>query len=380
MSASKLPIVTEQQLLQPLENRPRNWRHPQVDVNRLQLELRKNVEGEVRFDRGSQVIYSVDASNYQQIPLGVVVPKSYEDVVATFEACRRFDAPILSRGGGTGLAGQTCNNAIVIDWSKYLNRILELNPQEQYAVVQPGVICDQVVDATRPYNLTYAPQPVTHSRCVFGGMLGNNSCGAHAQMGGKAVDNTEEFEVLLYDGTRLHVGWMNDDEMQAKIRAGGREGDIYAKLLSLRERYRNEIEKRFPKIPRRVSGYNLDQLIPGDDGRFNVARALVGSEGTCVAILEAKVRLIYNHPKRVVLMLGYPDVYHAADHILDVLEFKPTALEGIDHRLIENIEKKGGPHRKFLNLLPKGRGFLMVEFGCDTQDEAAETAKNLSTS
>ena len=374
MSATKLPLITEEDLRRPIQMRPGNWRHPDVDVNRLQLELRKNVEGEVRFDRGSQVVYSVDASNYQQTPLGVVIPKSYEDVAATLEACRRFDAPVLSRGGGTGLAGQTCNNAIIIDWSKYLNRILELNPQGRYAVVEPGVICDQVVDAARPHNLTYAPQPATHSRCVFGGMLGNNSCGAHAQMGGKAVDNTEDMEVLLYDGSRMNVGWMTDDNLQQKIRAGGREGDIYAKLLSLRNRYASEIEKRFPKIPRRVSGYNLDQLIPGEDGRFNLARALVGSEGTCVAILNAKVRLIWNHPQRVVLMLGYPDVYHAADHILDILEFKPTALEGIDHRLIENIEKKGGPHRKFLKLLPEGRGFLMVEFGCNTQDEAAEIA------
>jgi FAD/FMN-containing dehydrogenase/Fe-S oxidoreductase len=375
MSASKLPIITEQQLLEPVQRRPSNWRHPDVDVNRLQLELRKNVEGEVRFDRGSQVIYSVDASNYQQVPLGVVVPRSYEDVIATFEACRRFDAPILSRGGGTGLAGQTCNHAVVVDWSKYLNNILELNPRERFAIVQPGVICDQVVNASRPYNLTYAPQPATHSRCVFGGMLGNNSCGAHAQMGGKAVDNTEELKVLLYDGTQMTVGWTDEQALERKIRAGGREGDVYAKLLSLRNRYASQIKERFSDIPRRVSGYNLDQLLPGDDGRFNIARSLVGTEGTCVAILEAKVRLIYNHPQRVVLMLGYPDVYHAADHILEILEFKPTALEGIDHRLIENIEKKGGPHRKFLKLLPKRHGFLMVEFGCDTQDEAADIAQ-----
>jgi len=375
MSATKLPIITEDDLRRPIQMRPANWRHPEVDVKRLQLELRKNVEGEVRFDRGSQIVYSVDASNYQQTPLGVVVPKSYEDVEAVFEACRKFDAPVLSRGAGTGLAGQTCNNAVVIDYTKYLNRILELNPHEKYAVVEPGVICDQVVDASRPYNLTYTAQPATHSRCVFGGMLGNNSCGAHAQMGGKAVDNTEEMEVLLYDGTRMNAGWMTEADLEQKIRAGGREGDIYAKLISLRDRYADEIKKRFPNIPRRVSGYNLDQLISGDDGRINIARALVGSEGTCVAILKAKVRLIWNHPKRVVLMLGYPDIYHAADHILDILEFKPTALEGIDHRLIENIERKGGPHRKYLDLLPEGRGFLMVEFGSSTQEEAEDIAQ-----
>jgi len=382
MSASKLPIIhvvnnEDEQLRRPIQIRPANWRHPDVDVHALEAQLRTNVQGEVRFDRGSLMIYSVDASNYQQIPLGVVVPKSYDDVAATFAACRHYGAPVMSRGAATGLAGQTCNNAIVIDWSKYLNKILELNPQQSYAIVQPGVICDEVVNASRPYNLTWSAQPATHSRCVFGGMLGNNSCGAHAQMGGKAVDNTEDMEVLLYDGTRLNVGWTTDEEAQRKISAGGREGEIYAKLLSLRNRNADEIKRRFPNIPRRVSGYNLDQLIPGDDGRYNIARSLVGTEGTCVAILHAKIHLIWNHPKRVVLMLGYPDIYRAADHILEILEYQPTALEGIDYRLIENIQKKGGPHRKFLKLLPEGRGFLMVEFGAATQEEAADTAQKV---
>lgn len=371
MSAIKLPILHE------YSGSSADWRKPGVDSVGLERELRRQVEGEVRFDRGSKVIYSVDASNYQQVPIGVVVPKSLEDVIAAFEVCRKFGAPILSRGGGTGLAGQTCNNAVVIDWTKYLNHILELNPTERYVRVLPGVICDDVVHAAQPYRLTYAPQPATHSRCVFGGMLGNNSCGIYAQMGGKAVDNTIEMEVLLYDGTRMKVGWMNDGEMEARIRKGGREGEIYGNLRSLRNRYAKEIEKRFPDIPRRVSGYNLDQLIPGKDGQFNIARALVGTEGTCVAILEAKVRLVYNHPERVLVVLGYPDVYQAADHLPEVLEYKPIGLEGIDHKLIVNVKKKGGPHRKYLPLLPEGKGFLVVEFGCDTQEEAAEIGQTL---
>ncbi len=379
MSASELPLMPPDELRRPIEQRPRNWRHPDVDEHAIEAELLgAGIEGEVRFDAGSRALYSSDASNYRQVPIGVVIPKSKEDVIRAVEVCRRMGAPLLSRGGGTSLAGQCCNYAIVIDWTKYLHNIIELNPYDKYCRVQPGTICDDVVKAASKYKLTYAPDPATHSRCVFGGMLGNNSCGVHAQMNGPAVNNTEAMEILLYDGTRMTVGWMNDLEMNEKIRRGGREGDIYRKLKLLRERYGELIEKRYPKIPRRVSGYNLDQLIPNpDDGRFNIARALVGSEGTCVTILEAKVKLIYNHPERALLLIGYNDVYEAGDHTPDILPFMPIGLEGLDERLYHNVQVKGGPHRKYLPLLPKGKGWLMVELGCDTQDEAADQARKL---
>jgi FAD/FMN-containing dehydrogenase/Fe-S oxidoreductase len=343
----------------------------------LEEVLLSKVEGEVRFDAGSRALYATDASNYRQPPIGIVIPKSVDDVVHTIATCREFGAPVLSRAGGTSLAGQCCNTAVIIDWSKYLHNILEINIQEQYARVQPGTICDDVVNAARPHKLTYAPDPATHNHCCFGGMLGNNSCGAHAQMNGPAVNNVEEMEVLLYDGTRMLVGWISEMEWEKRLQAPGREGEIYAKLKSLRQRYQSLIEQNYPKIVRRVSGYNLDQLIPDERGKVNIARSLVGTEGTCVTILEAKVKLIYNHPERVLLVLGYPDVYQAADHLMDILEFKPIALEGIDHRLYNNIERKGGPHRKYLPLLPEGKGWLLVEFGYDTQEEAAEQARRV---
>ncbi len=378
MSASRLPLIPTDELRKPIDERPKDWRHPQIDEHAIEHELRAaGLEGEVRFDTGSKGLYAVDGSNYRQVPIGVVIPKSVEDVIKTIAVCRKMGAPVLSRGGGTSLAGQCCNYAIVIDWTKYLNQIIELNPRQQYCRVQPGTICDDVVKASSQYRLTYAPDPATHNHCVFGGMLGNNSCGVHAQMNGPAVNNTEAMEILLYDGTRMSVGWMSDVEMDEKIRRGGREGDIYRKLRSLREHYKDLIEKRYPKIPRRVSGYNLDQLIPDKEGRFNIARALVGSEGTLVTILEAKVKLIYNHPERVLLLIGYPDVYHAGDHVPDILPFKPIGLEGLDYFLVENIRKKGGPHRKYLPMLPEGKGWLMVEFGYDTQEEAAEQARKL---
>jgi len=373
MAANRVPLI-------PLEDvtAPKNLRFAEgVDVAGLEAELRRNIEGEVRFDPGTKAMYAVDASNYRQVPIGVMIPKSIEDVERAIAACRHFGAPVLSRAGGTSLAGQTCNVAVVIDWSKYMHGVLETNLRERWARVLPGTVCDELrghVMRESGNQLVWGPDPATHNHCCFGGMIGNNSCGAHAQMSGKCDNNIEEMNVLLYDGTRMTVGWMNDDELEFQIAQGGRVGGIYRNLKSLRNRYADLIRQKYPPIPRRVSGYNLDQLLPGDDGRFNVARALVGSEGTLVTILEAKCRLIDAKAERVILMLGYPDVYEAADHVKDIDPFGPVALEGIDYRLYENIEKKGGPHRKYLNLLPEGKGWLLVELGADKKADALDLA------
>jgi FAD/FMN-containing dehydrogenase/Fe-S oxidoreductase len=348
-----------------------------VDLRGLASELRRAVEGEVRFDDGSRALYAHDASNYRQVPLGIVVPKSKEDVVATIAACRAFGAPIVSRAGGTGLCGQTINCAVVIEWSKYMNRILDLDPDRRVARVLPGVICDELADAAKPFMLTYGPQPATHSHCCFGGMLSNNSCGIHAQMAGKAVDNTEEMEVLLYDGTRMRVGWSDDESVARAIRDGGRVGEIYGKLLRLRSKYAGQIQERYPRVPRRVSGYNLDSLLPGSGGRFNVARALVGSEGTCVSMLEMTVRLVYDPPKRALLVLGYPSVYASADHLMEVLEARPIGLEAMDAKLYEFVTKKHDSHENYLGLLPSGLAWLFAEFGGATEKEARDAAEAL---
>jgi FAD/FMN-containing dehydrogenase/Fe-S oxidoreductase len=343
----------------------------------IETELRRKIRGEVRFDSATRALYATDASNYRQVPIGVVIPKTQQDVVETTAICRQFSVPLLSRAGGTSLAGQCCNAAVVIDWSKYLNRVLEVDVANRFARVEPGTICDDLVNAARPYDLTYAPDPATHDHCCFGGMLGNNSCGAHAQMNGPAVNNVESLEVLLYDGTQMEVGWLSEKEWQKRIDGRGRQAEIYASLRALRHRYQALIEARYPKIVRRISGYNLDQLIPNEKGEVNIARALVGSEGTCVTILGAKVTLVYNQPERVFLVLGYPDVYQAADHLMEILEFKPIALEGIDDRLYKNVQKKGGLHSEHLNLLPEGQGWLIVQFGAASQDQSKETAEHL---
>ncbi len=338
----------------------------------LEDDLRGAVRGEVRFDQGSRGLYSTGASNYRQVPIGVVVPRDIDDVVSTVAVCRAHGAPVLSRGGGTSLAGQSCNVAVVMDFSKYVNRIVDLDPGGKRARIQPGLVLDRLRDAAEAHNLTYGPDPATHDHCTLGGMIGNNSCGVHALMAGKTVDNVEELEILTYDGLRMRVGATSDDELEAIIRQGGRRGEIYQRLRELRDRYGDLVRQRYPNIPRRVSGYNLDQLLP--ENGFHVARALVGTEGTCVTILEATVRLVPSPQHRVLLVLGYPDVYTAGDHIMQVLEHKPIGLEGLDDVLVDDMIRNK-IHPGDVELLPRGNGWLMVEFGADSHDEAVAQAR-----
>jgi FAD/FMN-containing dehydrogenase/Fe-S oxidoreductase len=379
MPVNRSQVITLEDLKRPEETRASDWRSPKdIDVQSLEQQLRNNVEGEVRFDAGTKAMYAVDAGNYRQVPIGVVIPRSKEDVVQAVKACRDHGAPLLSRAGGTSIPGQTCNAAIVIDWSKYMHGVREINLSERWARVLPGTVCDELRDAAMQQSnnlLIWGPDPATHTHCCFGGMIGNNSCGAHAQMSGRTDNNVEELELLLFDGTRMTVGWMNNEEMDSLIARGGRSGDIYRYLKSLRSHYAELIQEKYPHIPRRVSGYNLDQLLPGKDGRFNVARSLVGSEGTLATILEARVRLIDAKAERVIVMLGYRDIYEAAEHVTEVDRFQPTALEGIDHTLYQNLQKKGGPHARYLKMLPEGEGWLMVEFGADKKQDALDLAK-----
>jgi FAD/FMN-containing dehydrogenase/Fe-S oxidoreductase len=339
----------------------------------LENDLRKVVKGEVRFDRGSRALYASDASNYRQIPIGLVIPRDNGDVIATVATCNKYGAPVLPRGGGTSLAGQCCNVAVVMDFSKYMNQILELDPGAKFARVQPGIVLDRLRERAETHRLTFGPDPSTHSRCTLGGMIGNNSCGTHSLLAGKTVDNVEELRVLLYDGTQLTVGTTPEDELNAIITQGGRRGDIYAKLQSIRDQYSPLIRARYPKIPRRVSGYNLDQLLP--ENRFHVARALVGTEGTCVTVLEAKLRLIHSPQYRTLVGLGYPDVFIAAEQVPEILQFGPIGLEGFEGRIVDGLRKKGTPN---LELLPDGRGILLVEFGCDNPDDAQALALKLA--
>jgi FAD/FMN-containing dehydrogenase/Fe-S oxidoreductase len=345
-----------------------------IDAVRLESDLRRYIRGEVRFDRGSRALYATDGSNYRQLPIGVVLPRDADDVIATVATAREFGAPILCRGGGTSLAGQCCNVAVVMDFSKYMAAILEVDPARRIARVQPGVILDHLRAAAEKHHLTYGPDPATHDRCTLGGMIGNNSCGVHSVMAGKTDDNIEELEILTYDGLRMKVGQTNDDELARIIREGGRRGQIYAGLKSLRDQYADLVRQRYPNIPRRVSGFNLNYLLP--ENGFHVARALVGSEGTCVTVLEATCRLVQSPPERVLLVIAYPDVYQCADRVPDIMAHKPTGLEGVDRLLVDYTRRKG-LNAEGLALLPEGGGWLLAEFGADSQGAAESQARKL---
>ena len=351
-----------------------------VETRELAEELGRRVRGEVRFDDGSRALFATDASNYRQTPIGVVVPKDKDDIVAAVAAAREFGAPVLARGGGTSLAGQCCNTAIVLDMTKYMYHVLEVDAGKKIGRVQPGCVLDYLRDEAKKQGLTFGPDPATHNRCTLGGMLGNNSCGVHSLMaenaglGARTSDNTHALEVLTYDGLRLGVGPTSEDELEQIIRAGGRRGEIYSRLRDLRDKYAGLIRERYPKIPRRVSGYNLDELLP--ENGFNVARSLVGSECTCVVVLEAELCLIPEPEHRTLLILGYPDAFTAGDHVPEIRKHNPIGMEGIDELLFDWV-KRAGTHPRGIEIMPEGHGWLLVEFAGDSKEEADDRARKL---
>ena len=254
-----------------------------------------------------------------------------------------------------------------------MNQILEINLDGRFARVQPGVVLDTLRNRAEQHKLTFGPDPSTHSRCTLGGMIGNNSCGTHSLLAGKTVDNVEELRILLYDGTQITVGATEGEAgIDSIVAEGGRRGAIYSKLRGIRDQYAGQIRAKFPQIPRRVSGYNLDQLLP--ENGFHVAKALVGTEGTCMIVLEAKLRLIQSPQYRTLVGIGYSDTFVAADHVPEILPFGPIGFEGFEGSIVDGLKKKNAPH---LELIPEGRGILLVEFGSNDADEADKCARQL---
>ena len=343
----------------------------EVEAAALARRLRGAIEGEVRFRPGDRALYATGGSNYRRVPIGIVIPRTVDDVVTTVAACREHGAPVLSLGGHTSLAGQGANTAVVIDFAKYLNEIIEIDPERRLARVQPGVILDHLrKTAEQRHGLTFGPDPSTHAQCTLGGMIGNNSCGVHSVMtqfygpGPTTAHNVHELEILTFRGERLRVG-RGEETLPAHLREP---------LTALRDRVGGEVRRRYPDIPRRISGYNLDELLP--ERGFNLAGALVGTESTCVTILEATVHLVPSPPVRSLVMAGYEDAPAAGDHVPAALEHKPLGLEGVDDTLIEDMTLVG-IHKEDLSLLPEGRGWLLVEFGGETKEEANEKARAL---
>ena len=335
----------------------------------LAAELRGIVRGEVRFDEAYRAVYSCDSSNYRQVPLGVVCPRDADDVVATLAACSSRGTPVTFRGAGTSLAGQATNAAVVVDTSRHMRTIVEVDPQRRIARVQPGVTRDQLAKPLeREHGLSFPPDTSTHAYATFGGMIANNSCGAHSVMTGRTSDNLAAMQIALADGTRMSVGPVDEAQLDRICAGTDRRATIYT---ALRDRYADAIRAAYPDIPRRVSGYNLDELLP--ENGFHVARALAGTEGTCAAILEATVHL---HPwprARSLLILGYPSIFVAADHVPDVIATGCMACEAIDQVLVDDMLEQG-MHPREIPMLPEGHGWLLAEYGADTPEEADEKA------
>ncbi|MDQ3850516.1 MAG: FAD-binding oxidoreductase, partial [Actinomycetota bacterium] len=359
-----------------------------VDVAGLRSRLERTVRGEVRFDAGSLAIYANDSSNFRQVPLGVVVPRSVEDVVATHRACAQYGAPIVNRGGGTSLSGETVNRAVVIDSSKYLHWIGDVDRERSTVRCQPGAINEHVNEKTgRQAGLIFGPDPSSHSRCTIGGNVGNNSCGIHSLQsqlygpGPRMSDCVRSLEVVTYDGERFRVGVGEEDRLEQIIAAGGRKGEVYRQLRDLRDRYAGVIRERMKpvqELPRRVSGFNLDELLP--ERGFNVARALVGTEGTCVTATEVELMLMPGMYMRTLVIVAYEDLATAGDDVGEIVErFGPIGLEGIDRRLITDQQELG------LNVVPLrelpdrsgGDAWLLVQFGADSAEESERRAQDL---
>jgi len=325
----------------------------------LEAALRAAVRGAVRFDRGTRAMYSADASNYRRVPIGYVAPRDTDDVEAAVAVCREHDVPVLPRGAGTSIAGQAVNTAVVLDFTKHLHRVLEIDPEARTARVQPGLVLDELRAAARPHGLTFGPDPSTHNRCTLGGMIGNNACGSHSVAWGKTVDNVHALDVLTYAGERLTLG------------RGPASGRIPDALRGLADRLGDRIRAGFPDLTRRVSGYNLDQLLP--EHGFDLARAMVGTEGTCATVLGATVRLVESPPARALAVLGFPDAYTAADHVTVIRELGPLTIEGMDAGLIAAL-RASNPVETASRALPEGGGWLYVETGGGTRAEAEAAA------
>ncbi len=341
----------------------------------LEQELRRAVEGDVRFDTYSRLLYSTDASMYQMEPIGVVVPRHADDVQAVLEIANRGNVAVLPRGGGTSLTGQTVNRAVVMDFSRFMNNVLEVNEEELWARVQPGLVQDELNHHVRPLGLLFGPDTSTSNRATIGGMLGNNSGGSHSIAYGLTVEHVIELTALLGDGSRVVFGEVTPEGFRAKMRASGLEGQIYREVARLRDQYAGEIRARYPKHWRRVCGYNLDELVK--DRPLNMARVIVGSEGTLVTILEAKMRLVKRPKATAVDVIHYHDMQEALESSQSILETGPYAVELTDKMILDlargNIEQS--QRMGFVQGDPAA--ILIVEYAGDTAAEVKSKVEAL---
>ncbi|MFH9178741.1 FAD-binding and (Fe-S)-binding domain-containing protein [Streptomyces albogriseolus] len=319
-----------------------------TDQRELAAALREAVRGEVDLGVTARALTTMDASNYRRIPLGVIAPRDADDVTAALSVCREHGVPVVPRGGGTSIAGQATGTGIVLDFTRHMNRLLSLDPEAGTAVVQPGLVLDRLQEAAAPHGLRFGPDPSTHSRCTLGGMIGNNSCGSHSVAWGTTADNVRTLSVITAGGERLRPGpgW-------AGAPAGLREL-VEGELASLRT--------GFPDLPRRISGYAVDALLP--ENRADVARSLCGSEGTLAVLTEAELTLVRAPRARALAVLAYADESGAAQAAAGLLPYRPLTVEGMAADLVPSAAD-----------LPRGGAWLFVEAGGDTEAEARAAAE-----
>ena len=361
------------------------------EAEELARELKNRVSGEVRFDAFSRTLYSTDASIYQMEPVGVVIPRNVEDVLAVMEVASKRRVPVLPRCGGTSLAGQAVNHAIVMDFSKYMNRVLEINQEEAWARVEPGIVLDQLNSHLAPFGLQYAPDPTTSNRACVGGGIGNNSCGSHSVIYGKTVDHVLELGTVLSDGSKAHFRPLDALELEAKLAGGGLESDIYRQMISIAQENRDEILARYPKLMRRVSGYNLDDFINHGPpshyaqegsrgtmtGPFNMARMVVGSEGTLCVVTEAKVNLVPVPVKKALAVLHFHDIVQACEATWEILQHGPAAVELIGRMILDRCRSSLGFARLMEFVEGEPDALLVVEFNGESEVELAGKLQSL---
>ncbi|AYY12736.1 FAD-binding oxidoreductase [Actinobacteria bacterium YIM 96077] len=344
------------------------------DARHLVDELRSALSGEVEDGITARATYSMDASNYRHVPVAVVFPRTPDDVASTVRLCREHRTPITTRGAATSIGGQALGRGVVVDCTRYLNAIVEIDPEARTARVQPGVVLDDLRAAAAEYGLTFGPDPSTHSRCTIGGMIGNDACGSHSVAWGRTSDNVVSLDVLTADGVRMSVGSTGPDERR-HAELPGRAGEIHRQLQQLATENLALLRQGFPALPRRVSGYAVDQLLPENGG--NVARALVGTEGTCVLVTEATVRLVPAPSARVLVVAGYADDVAAADAAPAVLPLEPLTIEGMGADLVDALLTLGR-RPAALDHLPAGGGWLFVEVGGPSAAEAERRGRDVA--
>ena len=338
-----------------------------AQTTELESDLKKAIRGEARFDAYSRVLYSTDASIYRIEPLGVVLPRDRDDVIAALDVARRHRVPIIPRGAGTGLAGQAIGRGLIFDFSKYMNRVLDINPEARRARVQPGVVLDELNQQLKPHGLFFPPDPATATRCNIGGMIGNNSCGSHSIVYGRTCDYLHGLRLLLRDGEEVKTQPLTADSVAAKLAGTSRESGIYREVLRVAEENREEIGRRYPKILRRNGGYALDSLLSRE--RINLSRLIAGSEGTLAVVTEAEIDLVPRPRFVTILVAHFRELLEALDATQLVLETNPSAVELLDKMVLDLTRGTQEYRRRMTFVEGDPEAVLVVEYAGDDAKE-----------